>query len=243
MIDFSNPPFTFKIFNINYFEIAEQVLSHFNNQMNKETNKIEVFKNDDEDIKYIYDGEKIKIISYNIIIEKEPILFFDENNNSFKVYNSQYLKLCLTILDKNYEFYNEDKKINFENIIFGKNKIIKKKIIIDEYFLKLYDRLDKNFIDEKKYLIEVDFLHPLFGKIFHHQSKEINIYLNKERNSFLKMIDDFIYKEKHSPIFYIMGIDGIGKSFSLLFYSCLKNTKPILFTNNEKLSPIIFSTF
>ena len=66
------------------------------------------------------------------------------------------------------------------------------------------------FIDEKKYLIEVDFLHPLFGKIFHHRSKEINIYLNKERNSFLKMIDDFIYKEKHSPIFYKMGIDGIS---------------------------------
>ena len=42
------------------------------------------------------------------------------------------------------------------------------------------------------------------------------------------MIDDFIYEEENTPIFYIMGIDGIGKSFSLLFYSCLKNTKPIL---------------
>ena len=127
MIDFSNPPFIFKTFNINYFEIAEQVLSYFNNQINIETNKIEVIKNDDEDIKYIYDAETIKKISYNKIIEKEPIIFFDENNNSFKVYNSQYLKLCLKILDKNYEFYNEDKKINFENIIFGKNKIIKLK--------------------------------------------------------------------------------------------------------------------
>ena len=72
-----------------------------------------MIKNDDEDIKYIYDAETIKKISYNKIIEKEPIIFFDENNNSFKVYNSQYLKLCHQILDKNYEFYNEDNKIDF----------------------------------------------------------------------------------------------------------------------------------
>ncbi len=90
MIDFSNPPFVFKTFKLNYFEIAEQILSHFNNQRNIETNKIQVIKNDDEDIKYIYDGEKIKIISFNIIIEKEPIIFIDENNNSFTVYNSQF---------------------------------------------------------------------------------------------------------------------------------------------------------
>ena len=49
------------------------------------------------------------------------------------------------------------------------------------------------------------------------------------------MIDDFIYEEENTPIFYIMGIDGIGKSFSLLFYSCLKNTKPILYFNLQTM--------
>ena len=238
MIDFSNPPFTFVKNCFNYFDIAEQVLSHYNNQTNIEKDKIQEINDNDNDIKYIYDGEKLNIISDDIIIEKEPINFYDEDNNSFKVYNYQYLNSCLEILKKDYEFYDEENQIKAENIIFGKYKIIKlkKKIIIDKYFLILYETIEKNFSHEKKFVIHVDFLNPLFDKIFNHELKNINVYLNKERNSFLKMIDDFIYKEDLLSIFYIMGIDGIGKSFSLLYYSRLKNEKPILYFNLQTIN-------
>ena len=50
------------------------------------------------------------------------------------------------------------------------------------------------------------------------------------------MIDDFIYKDEHSSIFYIIPIDGIGKSFSLLYYSRLKNEKPILYFNLQTIN-------
>jgi hypothetical protein len=242
MIDFSNPPFTFVKNDYNYFDIAEQVLLHYNNQTNIQKDKIQEINNNDNDndnnIKYIYDGEKLNIISYDIIIEKEPINFYDEDNNSFKVYNYQYLNSCLKILQNDYEFYDEKNQIKAENIIFGKYKIIKlkKKIIIDKYFLTLYETLEKNFIYEKKFSIYVDLLNPLFDKIFNQELKEINVYLNKERNSLLKMIDDFIYKEDLLSIFYIMGIDGIGKSFSLLYYSRLKNEKPILYFNLQTIN-------
>ena len=145
MIDFSNPPFTFVKNDYNYFDIAEQVLLHYNNQTNIQKDKIQEINNNDNDndnnIKYIYDGEKLNIISYDIIIEKEPINFYDEDNNSFKVYNYQYLNSCLKILQNEYEFYDEKNQIKAENIIFGKYKIIKlkKKIIIDKYFLTLYE--------------------------------------------------------------------------------------------------------
>ena len=45
MIDFSNPPFVFKTFNINYFEIADQVLSYFNDQKNIKTNNTKKMQN------------------------------------------------------------------------------------------------------------------------------------------------------------------------------------------------------
>ena len=63
-----------------------------------------MINNGEKEIEYIYDGYKINIISYEIIIEKEPIKFFDEKNNSFKVYNSHYLNSCLSFLKKNMNF-------------------------------------------------------------------------------------------------------------------------------------------
>ena len=75
--------------------------------------------NNNKDIKYIYDGEKFNIISFNIFIEKETITFIDEDNISFKVYNSQYLKNCVKILEKDYEFYDKKNQIKVK-LLFGK---------------------------------------------------------------------------------------------------------------------------
>ena len=53
MIDFSNPPFVFKTFNINYFEIADQVLSYFNDQKNIKTFPAYIMMNNKRKIKYL----------------------------------------------------------------------------------------------------------------------------------------------------------------------------------------------
>ena len=78
-----------------------------------------MINNNNKDIKYIYDGEKFNIISFNIFIEKETITFIDEDNISFKVYNSQYLKNCVKILEKDYEFYDKKNQIKVK-LLFGK---------------------------------------------------------------------------------------------------------------------------
>lgn len=179
-----------------------------------------------------------KDINKTIQIFQKPIILKDEltNEEKLKIFNEASLRTVFNVYSKNYDFYNGDSKINFEEALKIIPKEIKlKKIKVDEY--SLFVPLNyKNKMPEKGFndIIEINKLTPLdINSLNLIRNQNIEIILDN-REDFIKEIKDFIYSD--DIVLKIFGCDGIGKSLSFLYLTTLINDFQIIYFNLKEIN-------
>ena len=196
-------------------------------------------------------------------VYKNPVIFqIYENQPIFKVYNPEQLQDALFELEKYYSFSIDKKSYYPREIIQLKqeNKIENKVIIICPFIAKIFNDLCKRFnFDTIKgvssFEIEKEILEPFFLYIEKKDSGNeknnkfdnnlLNTYLtfimNKEREQFIKELNDYANIDIQKEPMIIIGNDGVGKTLTLQLYTLieLKGYKKFYFNLKlfEKCNP------
>jgi len=214
--------------------IFDKVLDLYNTNRNTIQNKDE--KNGIQ-FSYILNDNIFKINYNNIeyVIEKEPFIFYSEENKLLgKVYDVQsFIKLMKRIINI-LEIYN-DKNIELKtknDILNNKSRkfIIKEKIkFTREKFNSLNSKRDFDPKLNEPITIPKSELSPIPLKEFHSEEKNIKLILEK-RNELITYINDFMESWK-KKILIIYGCDGIGKSATYIYLSNLYNSYKVLYFN------------
>ena len=179
-------------------------------------------------LKYVKNKDKIEItINENkFSIDREPICFFDENNNClFKIYDSSDTMQINNIfknIDSYYNCYSSDNIIIpiFDIIPKGLKKItIKNKT--ESYESKFIPLCNTLSTTENYITINTNCLLPKKSpSLCLNYNSQFHLIIN-ERMALVDKITEFI-KRKDKTILKIYGSDGIGKSVTFLYYMGIK---------------------
>ena len=196
-------------------------------------------------------------------VYKNPVIFqMFENHPIFEVYNPEQLQDALFELDQYYSLSIDKRFYNSREIIQLKeeNKIENKIIIICPFIAKIFNDLCQrfNFDDIKgvsSFEIKKELLEPFFLYIekkdsgneknnkFDNNSlnKHLTFIMNKEREDFIKKLNDYAYTDIQKEPMIIIGNDGVGKTLTLQLYTLieLKGYKKFYFNLKlfEKCNP------
>lgn len=178
---------------------------------------------------------EINIEKKNILIDKKPIIFLDENNKLlFKAYKrtEPYFSNILKMIEPEYDFYlPTDEKLSFKDLIEKRNEIteIIIKLKIDEYkdiFKPLCKKLSKkgDFID-----IKTNYFLPESSKsLFIDRNSDFKLCID-QRIDLINLMINFVQSKKY--ILKIYGADGIGKSISFLYFTTIESDYKFIYFN------------
>ena len=188
---------------------------------------LDINENEKLSFEKLEDKIKIKYNGEEGFVDKEPILFLNENKELiFKIYdksNQNAIKEFLTTIYYDYNFYGKNNNIIKKEELLEKNE---KTIILklkNEEFENLFKPLfNKINITNESEVINTNILLPI-------QSSSLGFLFNfnfhliiKQRMPLIEKIYGCL-KNDNISVIKIYGCDGIGKSISYLFFTTLND--------------------
>ena len=188
---------------------------------------LDINENEKLSFEKLEDKIKIKYNGEEGFVDKEPILFLNENKELiFKIYdksNQNAIKEFLNTISYDYNFYGKNNNIIKKEELLEKNE---KTIILklkNEEFENLFKPLfNKINIANESEVINTNILLPI-------QSSSLGFLFNfnfhliiKQRMPLIEKIYGCL-KNDNISVIKIYGCDGIGKSISYLFFTTLND--------------------